>query len=133
MGILSLVFQIWMFPVNLDQSEALSTDIPVVITQAGTGSPCKIGDIATVDYQIEDETGKEIANSERRGISSTLEVGGTNSDPLLGAAALGAKEGEERYVILFVEDWYPQVGPGSLVGSTGTVLVRLKVTHLQRR
>jgi|GEM_PF-6923783 len=128
MGFLALLFQIWMLPVNLDQS-----DVSVVSSKGGTGSPAKAGDVVTVDYQIEDEGGKEIANSERRGMPSTLELGAPTSDALLAAAAMGAKEGEERYVVLFVNDWYPEAGPGTLVGPTGALFVHLKVTHLQRR
>jgi len=128
MGIISLALQVSMLPIAISGPEPT-----VFVKDPGSGVVCVPGDVVTIDYSIEDETGKELANSERRGLPSTVEIGGAYTDPLLSAATNGARLGEERWAILVVDDWYPQPSPGSLVRTTGTVLVRLKVSGLYRR
>lgn len=117
-----------MLPISISGLEPTS-----FVNEPGSGVVCASGDIVTLDYRIEDESGKEIANSERRGLPSTVEIGGVNSDPLLSAAASGARLGEERWTILVVDDWYPPATSGSLMRASGAVLVRVRVSGLYRR
>lgn len=106
---------------------------PGYIVRQGQGLPSKSGDRVTLDFWIQDEGGKEIANSERRGLPQTLNLLATPGDYLLNNAALGAKQGEERIVVLFAEDNYPEISPLNLMKVPGLLIVRLRVARIDRR
>jgi hypothetical protein len=132
MGILTLALQISMLPIMVDGSDLLSQF--TFTTKPGVGEACDQSDLVTLDYKIEDETGKRIADSERRGLSTTLEIGGRYGDPLLMAAASGARQSEERCVVLFANDWYPQADPNQkLIRTDGPLFIRIRVLHIERR
>jgi hypothetical protein len=133
MDFLSLMMQCSFLPVTIGATPVVEMELPGILLSAGSGLPCQSGDRLTVEYWIQDETGKEIANSERRGIPYTFELFGPTSDTLLSAGAVGATDGEERCLVLFKEEWYPQVGPFSLIREPGPVLLRIKIARIERR
>lgn len=106
---------------------------PGYVLQAGQGTPSKSGDLVTIDYWVQDSGGKEIANSERRGISQTFLLMGTPGDYLLTNAVLGARQGEERIVVLLAEDNYPEISPLNLMKTPGLLTIRLRVARIDRR
>jgi hypothetical protein len=133
MDFLSVALQCSFLPVTVGASPSATFEAPGYVLQAGSGDPAKSGDLVTVDYCIQDESGKEIANSERRGIPYTFELFATPGDLLLNGATLGARSGEERLLVFLAEEWHPEVGPFNLVRNPGPLLVRIRVARVDRR
>ena len=133
MEFLSLVLQCSFLPVVVGEEPAVPFSGPGYILESGRGMPSRSGDLMTIDYWVQDAGGKEIANSERRGISQTFALMGTPGDYLLTNAALGARQGEERVVVLFAEDNYPDISPLSLMKTPGLLTIRLRVARIDRR
>jgi hypothetical protein len=133
MDFLSLALQCSFLPVSIGPISEPVLEAPGFVLQSGIGEPCKSGDRITLDFWIRDEKGKEIANSERRGLCQTFDLFGRTGDTLLNSAALGAREGEERFVILLAEEWLDEVGPFNLVQKQGPLLIRIRVSRLDRR
>jgi hypothetical protein len=133
MDFLSLALQCSFLPIVIGPPIEIELGAPGYIVQTGSGDPCRSGDKVTLDFLIQDENGKEIANSFRRGIDHTFELFGSPGDALLTGAALGAQTGEERWVVLIAEKWYEGFTPFSLIRNPGPVLVRVKVSKIERR
>lgn len=133
MEFLSLALQCSFLPIVVTPEPEIPLPGPGYIVQQGQGTPAVAGDRVTVDFWVQDATGKEIANSERRGIGQTFSLLQTPGDYLLSNAAMGAKEGEERIVVLFAEANYPEISPLSLVKRPGALIVRLRVARIDRR
>lgn len=133
MEFLSLALQCSFLPIVVMAEPETPFAGPGYVVQQGQGSPAKSGDRVTVDFWVQDASGKEIANSERRGISQTFSLLQTPADILLSNAAIGAKEGEERIVVLFAETNYPEISPLSLIKKPGLLVVRLRVARIDRR
>jgi hypothetical protein len=132
MDFLALVLQASFLPVSLSPpSEPLGG--PGCIVRSGEGDPCKSGDLVSIDFCIIGVDGKELANSEKRGISQTFVVLKSEGDDLLNAATLGARLGELRQVVLMKEDWYGGVGQYHLVRDPGPVIVRIRVNQITHR
>lgn len=132
MGIISLALQMSFMPLEIEGCDILEFAPISVIAAPGLGAPVREGDLITVDYRVEDASGKEIANSERRGLASTFVQGTPLADALLSASSREAREGEERWVVLLKEDWY-SISPYGLTSSSGPVLVWLRVLKITRR
>jgi hypothetical protein len=133
MDFLSVALQCSFLPVTVGASPSVVLEAPGCVVQAGTGEAAKSGDRVTIDYCIQDENGKEIANSERRGIPYTFDLFSAPGDLLLNGAALGARSGEERIMIFFAEEWHPEVGSFNLVRNPGPLLVRIRMARIERR
>ncbi len=133
MDFLSVALQCSFLPITVGATPAVNLDAPGYVLQAGTGEPAKTGDRVTIDYNIQDDSGKEIANSERRGIPYTFELFAPPGDTLLNGATLGAREGEERWLIFIAEEWHPEIGSFNLVRNPGPLLVRIRVSKVERR
>ena len=133
MEFLSLVLQCSFLPVLVGGEPAVPFAGPGHIIQAGEGTPSRSGDRVTIDYWVQDAGGKEIANSERRGISQTFNLMATPGDYLLSNTALGARQGEERIVVILAEDNYSEISPLNLMKSPGLLVVRLRVARIDRR
>ena len=133
MDFLSLVLQCSFLPSCVGFSPELPLDAPGIVLQTGVGGVAKTGDRITLDYWIQDENGKEIANSERRGLTQTFYLFGPTSDPLLSGAALGARSGEERLVVLMAEEWYAEISAIGLIRNPGPISIRIRVLEVVGR
>lgn len=133
MEFLSLVLQCSFLPISIGIEPEVPFAGPGYIVQQGQGLPSKSGDRVMLDFWVQDSGGKEIANSERRGLTHTLNLLATPGDYLLNNAALGAKQGEERIVVVFAEDNYPEISPLNLMKVPGLLIVRLRVARIDRR
>jgi hypothetical protein len=133
MDFLSIALQCSFLPIAVGWTPEAELDSPCFVVRKGSGENARQGDRVTVDFWIQDESGKEIANSQRRGIEHSFDIFGKPGDPLLSAATLGAKPGEERVVILFAEDWLEETGPFSLIRNPGALVVRVRVSRVDRR
>lgn len=133
MDFLSVALQCSFLPVSVSASPEALLEAPGYVIQAGSGEAAKSGDRVTIDYSIQDENGKEIANSERRGVPYTFELFAAPGDQLLNGATLGAKAGEERLLVFIAEEWHPEVGSFNLVRNPGPLLVRIRVSRVERR
>lgn len=65
----------------------------------GDGRPVKDGEIATVQFTLGVDGGKELANTAARGLSYSLQVRGTEDGTPLVEALQGMRVGDERTVI----------------------------------
>lgn len=133
MDFLSVALQCSFLPVVVSAPPTETMSAPGCIVQRGVGEPAKKGDLVTIDYSIQDETGKEIANSERRGIPYTFELSAAPGDALLNGATRGAREGEERLLVFIAQEWHPEVGSFNLLRNPGALLVRIRVSKVDRR
>lgn len=133
MGFLSFLLQICFLPMSVGTQDVANDLSPTFIEAPGTGIYAQSGDRVTIHFLVLDSNGKELANSERRGLAHTMDLFGSPSDPILQAAALGAREGETRYLILLAEDVVPEVGTFNLIRNPGPLLVRIQVERIQRR
>lgn len=133
MDFLSVALQCSFLPIVVGPIPDVDLDGPGFVLKRGTGEACKAGDRVHIDYWIRDDSGKEIANSERRGLAYTFDLLGKPGDLLLNGAALGAQPGEERVMIVFAEDWNEELGPFSLIRNPGPLMVRIRVNRVDRR
>ena len=133
MDFISIALQCSFLPVMLSPASDVDMGTPGFIVQPGQGDTTKSGDRVTIDFWIQDQNGKEIANSERRGTGHTFDAFATPGDRLLNAAAIGSRPGEERLLIMEAEQWYPDYGPFSLLREPGLLVVRVRVQRIDRR
>lgn len=133
MDFMSLALQCSFLPVSLGLCAEPLIESPGFLIQPGVGEPSRSGDRLTVDFWIRDESGKEIANSERRGFCHTFDLFGQPGDGLLNGAALGAREGEERVLVMLAEEWHGELGFFRLIRNPGPLLVRIRVARIERR
>ncbi len=133
MEFLVLALQCSFLPVSLKGVPTEAVPGPAYVVQAGTGVSAKNGDRVTLDYWIKDANGKEIANSDRRGIPFTFNLLSSSGDSLLSKAAVGVKAGEERVIVLFPDEDYGGIGPNSFVKVSGPLIIRVKVSQVDRR
>lgn len=133
MDFLALALQTSFLPVVMGPIPEPALGAPGFIVAEGTGEPCRTGDIVAVEFWVRGPDGKELANSEKRGVTHTFVVFGPNSDRLLDVATLGAKVGEQRNLILFAEDWYSPIGPYRLIRQPGPLAVSIRVGQIWRR
>lgn len=108
-------------------------DMPGFVLEAGQGEPSRSGDRVTIEFIIQDDAGKEIANSERRGLPQTFNLFSSNADAILNSATLGAKKGESRAVVMLAEEWYADISALSLIRNPGPLLIRVRVLDIERR
>jgi hypothetical protein len=103
----------------------------LVEIEEGRGAPLAEGDRATVSFQVLDPAGKELANSDRRGLAFTLVVGSPLAEPALGLVVPGMRlEGERRARIS--SDVYGALAP-NLVPPGVDLTVRVKVLGVVRK
>lgn len=133
MGFLSFLLQVCFLPITVGAQDAVPDLSPTFIEKPGNGIYAQSGDRVTIHFMVLDSNGKELANSERRGLSHTMDLFGSPSDPLLQAAALGAREGETRYLVLMAEDVVPEVGSFNLIRNPGPLLVKIQIERILRR
>jgi hypothetical protein len=86
------------------------TGATVVDATVGEGLPLRIGDVASVRYAAKDGLGREIANSDKRGLAFTFEIGNPPADAILVQATYGMRLGGERVV------WIPAEAVGQGFG-----------------
>ncbi len=98
---------------------------------SGTGESPRPGDLLTLSYQVEDGLGRQIANSDRRGLLYTIAYGEPGGDPLLTTALEGMRAGGER------STWFGReaigTSAGDLIPPNTEILVRLKLLTVTRR
>lgn len=133
MDFLAFALQTSFLPISFGPPPDLQLGAPGCIVRSGEGEPCKSGDLVTVDYCILSADGKELANSEKRGICHTFVLLKSGGDDLLNAATLGARLGEVRRVVLLKEDWYSPIGPFRLIRDPGPIVVRIRLNQIDRR
>ena len=133
MDFLALALQASFLPITFNPQPDVQLGAPGCILRAGDGEVCKSGDLVTIDYCINGPDGKELANSEKRGICHSFILLKSGGDELLGAATVGARLGEVRQVVLLREDWYAAIGAYRLIQEPGPVVVRVRVNQIARR
>ena len=133
MDFLALALQTSFLPISFSPQPEVPLGAPGCLVRAGEGDTCKSGDLVTIDFCIQGADGKELANSEKRGICHSFVLFKSGGDDLLGAATVGARLGEVRQVVLLREDWYPSIGKYRLVQEPGPVVVRIRVNQISRR
>lgn len=111
-------------PVGPKRPAMTFSDQPV-----GTGSPVGVGDRVTIHFQV--RKGKiELADSKKRGLPYTFEVGSKGSDPMLDVVVRGMRQGGTRRASLTGAAGYGDKGAPPLIQPTDMLTVTI---HLLRR
>jgi hypothetical protein len=134
MGIIAFLLQLSMLPIAAGTSSGAEIEAPLFCgSEPGTGDAVLTGDLVTIQYSIADWQGKEIANSNRRGLGMTFNVLGSNSDGLLQLAVIGARQNETRTLVVNAEDFFADQSVFSIVRNPGPLLVTVKIERISRR
>jgi len=102
MDVIPLLLPLFMFP-GADSFAPVDvyTDGEAVMVNGvvGDGRPLKDGEIATVQFTLGVDGGKELANTAARGLSYSLQMQGTDGGTPLVEALQGMRVGDERTMI----------------------------------
>lgn len=89
------------------------------------------GDLVTFHFVATTTKGREVANSERRGMPYTVRLGAVGTPTVLTESLIGAKPGETRRTgLIRAEVAMPGLKPAQ--GSTDPMVYRLMVLRVQR-
>lgn len=66
--------------------------------EAGEGDVAGASDVVTVSYRAVDGLGRDVADSDRRGLPLTFQIGGPLTDPILEPAVRGLRPGGGQVV-----------------------------------
>lgn len=118
---------------QLDWLEALADRPTVVANRDGSGPGAQRGDLVTFDFVVIAVDGRELANSELRGLPYTMTVGEIGNDPLLDVSIRNMAVGAERELIFPVGTAYTEEGYPPFVPADTPLRVRVKMRALRSR
>lgn len=87
------------------------------------------GDLVTFHFIVVDPSGKEVANTERRGLPYSIVLGARPASAVWADALLGLKPGEERVVMLDSSRFGP-AGVPPIVAPSMTLTARVRVLSI---
>lgn len=99
------------------------------VRDAKPAFPARQGDLVTFHFVVVDPSGKEIANTERRGLPYSIVLGDRPASAVWAEALLGLKPGEERVVMLDSSRFGP-AGVPPIVAPSVTLTARVKVLSI---
>lgn len=126
-------------PAPVGPGIGLASALTVEEVTAGSGYAAKAGDRVTVDFTLGTHDGKEIANTQKRGLTYTLLLGAPNTSPLWQSLLSGAQAGSQRRVsfsgdaVFGPEGLPPFIGPGMQVQGTVKVLRVVRVNSAETK
>jgi peptidylprolyl isomerase len=113
-------------------AEASLVPFQISETIRGTGSGARDGDRITVDFTITTVDGKELANSQRRGLPFTLVLGDPNVSPFWWPALKGARKGCERQLTFSSDVVFGPEGAPPFVPHGAQLFGTIRVLHVIR-
>jgi FKBP-type peptidyl-prolyl cis-trans isomerase len=98
----------------------------------GTGAKAANGDLVTVHFIAATSAGKEIGNSERRGLPYKFVVGDAKSPKYLDVSVRGMQVGGERRVTLPPALAFGAKGAPPVVGPNATLVLTIKLLGISK-
>ncbi len=111
---------------------AVASPISVVDTKPGQGPRVLPGDRVTFHFAVENESGREVANSEKRGLPYTLVYGDVGAGIVWVDVLGGVRQGSERLVSLPAEAVFGAAGVPPIFSATGNVRATIRVLRVVR-
>jgi hypothetical protein len=103
-----------------------------VDTRPGADEPLRIGDRATVTFRVGDGKSKEVADTDRRGLTFTFVIG-EGKERLLELVVAGMRVGGERAAKFSPVDVYGKSLMPTVIPDAQTLEVRVRVLSAIRR
>jgi FKBP-type peptidyl-prolyl cis-trans isomerase len=99
----------------------------------GTGLRAESGDRVTLEFVITSADGREIANSVKRGLAFTLELGAPRGARALSEAIGGMREGGARRVRFDSDAFFGPLGVPPILSLGMSLVAEVRVTRVQKR
>jgi FKBP-type peptidyl-prolyl cis-trans isomerase len=97
----------------------------------GQGSIAQTGQIATVQFEVRDKNGKELANTWKRGLPYSFVVGGIQTAPFWSLGLNGMKVGGQRMLDVKPGAGYGTDGVPPVVGPGSELVVKLELVEVK--
>ncbi len=112
----------------MEPKPVVPTSVPTQTVQVDEAAE---GDLVTFHFVATTTKGREVANSERRGMPYTIRLGAAGTPAALTESLIGAKAGETRRTgLIRAELAMPGMKPAQ--GTTDPMVYRLVVLRVQR-
>lgn len=118
-------------PVTIEQPWATG-GFAIYELKAGTGREVRDGDLVTIHVVAATLEGKEIANSEKRGLPLRFVLGNAETPAYLDLAVRGMSLGAERRVVLPPELAFGADGEPPIIPPNATLSVRVRVVRIEK-
>jgi len=113
---------------SLDNQQPSLTIREIVI---GQGPVAQTGLVATVHFEVHDKSGKELANTRKRGLAFSFGVGASDTAPFWSFGVVGMKTGGVRRLDVKPASAYGPVGVPPVVGPGSELSVTLELVELR--
>lgn len=113
---------------NCDVRSSLAVGGSVAVLELGSGTPCRSGQIATLEFIVLDAASAEVATSFGSRLPLITALG---QDPLWDNLTLGMRKGELRRAII-PEERLRSMAPG-FAGGPGEYTIRFRLVQLETR
>lgn len=128
---ISIGAQLSFMPVKVEQPWAMG-GFAIYELKAGAGRAVRDGDLVTMHVIAATPEGKEIANSEKRGLPLRFVLGNAETPGYLDLAVRGMALGAERKIILPPDLAFGANGEPPIIPPNATLVVRVRVIKIER-
>ncbi len=97
----------------------------------GQGATVQTGQIATVQFEVSDKSGKELANTRKRGLPYSFVVGGIQTAPFWSLGLLGMKVGGCRILNSKPGAAYGPDGVPPVVAPNSDLVIKIELVELR--
>jgi len=97
----------------------------------GKGATAQSGQIATVQFEVSDKNGKELANTRKRGLPYSFAIGGIQTAPFWSLGLLGMKVGGQRILSAKPGAAYGPDGVPPVVAPNSDLVIKIELVELK--